>query len=98
VAIGKPGAWILTSETVDSAGRTVDTLPAWVAACTPLEAPSGEVTQLQCFERLAAAGYRQVVTYHPADRFWPFQAYETAIYGMLSLLLVGFCFLRIRPS
>jgi hypothetical protein len=48
-------------------------------------------------ERLAAAGYRPAVTYHPADRFWPFQASETAMFGTLSLLLAGFCFLRIRP-
>lgn len=98
VAIGPPGAWILTNETVDSAGRTVDTLPVWVADCATPEAPSGEITQQQCLERLTAAGYRQAATYHPADRFWPFQAYETAIFGMLSLLLTGFCFLRIRPS
>jgi len=62
------------------------------------EDPSGETTQQRCLDRLAAAGYRQVVTYQPADRFWPFQTLETAIFGMLSLLLVGFCFLRIRPS
>jgi hypothetical protein len=92
-----PGAWVLTNEVVDSAGRSIDTLPAWAAECATPEEPSGEITQHQCLERLSAAGYRQVVTYHPADRFWPFQAYETAIFGMLSLLLVGLCFLRIRP-
>lgn len=94
---GMPGAWILANQTVDSAGRTVDTLPAWVAGCATPEAPSGEAAQQQCLERLAAAGYRQVVTYHPADRFWPFPVYETAIFGLLSLLLAGLCFLRIQP-
>jgi hypothetical protein len=92
-----PGAWVLTNDVVDSAGRTVDALPAWAADCATPDEPAGEVTQHQCLERLTAAGYRQVATYHPADRFWPFQAYETAIFGMLSLLLVGFCFLRILP-
>jgi hypothetical protein len=98
VDIRKPGAWVLTNETVDPAGRTVDRLPDWVRACAAPDDPSGEDAQRQCFERLSAAGYRQVVTYHPADRFWRFQAYETAIFGLLSLLLVGFCFRRIRPS
>jgi hypothetical protein len=92
-----PGAWVLTNDVVDSAGRNIDALPAWAADCATPEQPAGEVTQRQCLERLAAAGYRQVVTYHPADRFWPFQAAETAIFGLLSLLLVGFCFLRMRP-
>ena len=97
VDVGPTDAWILTKETVDAAGRTVDTLPAWVAECATPNEPAGEVTQQRCLERLTAAGYRQAVTYHPADRFWLFQAYETAIFGFLSLLLVGFCFLRIRP-
>jgi hypothetical protein len=90
-----PGATVLTNEVVDSAGRTIDTLPAWTADCATPEEPSGEITQ--CLERLTAAGHQQVVTYHPADRFWRLQAYEAAIVGTLSLLLVGFCFLRIRP-
>jgi len=88
--------WILANETVDSTGRAVDTLPAWVADCATPEQPSGEITQQKCVERLAAEGYRQAVTFHPADRFWRFQALETAIFGVLSLLLAGFCFLRIR--
>lgn len=97
VDVDEPAAWILSNEVVDSAGHTVDTLPAWVADCATPEAPSGEAIQQQCLQRLADAGYRQAVTYHPADRFWSFQAYETAIFGMLGLLLIGFCFLRIRP-
>ena len=93
-----PGAWLLANETVDYAGRAVDTLPAWVTDCATPEEPAGEATQQQCLQRLAVAGYRQVMTYQPADRFWRFQAYETAIFGALSLLLVGLCFLRLRPG
>lgn len=96
--IGPRGAWILANETVDSAGHTVDLLPAWVSDCATPEQPAGEVTQQRCLQRLAADGYRQVVTYHPAERFWRFQAYETGIFAALSLLLVGFCFRRVRPD
>jgi len=98
VHIDKPGSWVLTNETVDATGNTVDTLPPWIAECAAPDEPSGEAVQRQCFDRLAAAGYRQVVTYHPVERFWPFQAYETAIYGVLTLLLLGLCFYRIRPN
>ncbi len=98
VNIGPSDAWVLRNEMVDSTGRAVEALPGWVAGCdTPIE-QAGEVTQQQCLKRLEAAGYRQAVTYHPAERFWPFQAYETAIYGLLTLLLAGFCFARIRPE
>ncbi|GIF52795.1 ABC-2 family transporter [Asanoa ferruginea] len=97
VNAGPPDAWLLTNETVDSTGRAVDTLPAWAADCAPPESPAQEVTQQRCVDQFAAAGYRQVVTYHPAHRFWPFQGLETAIFGLLSLLLAGFCLRRIRP-
>jgi hypothetical protein len=93
-----PGAWILTGEVVGPDGLATDTFPDWAGACAPPEEPAAEVPQHECLQRLAAAGYRQVVTYHPAERFWPFQAYETAIFGILSLLLAGFCFLRMRPD
>jgi len=97
VDAGQPGAWILSNEMVDSAGHTVSTMPGWVTECDTPEAPEGEIVQQRCLERLAAEGYRQAVTYHPAERFWLFQAYETAIFGVLGVLLIGFCFLRIRP-
>ena len=95
--VGPPGAWILTNETVDSTGKAVDTLPPWVAGCNTPEKFAAEPIQQQCLQRLAAEGYRQAVTYHPAERFWPFQAYETAIFTFLSLILAAFCFIRIRP-
>lgn len=98
VAISPPGSWDLTSETVDSAGRVVDRLPAWVVDCDPPLHESGEAARQECVHRLNAEGYRQAVTYHPAERFWRFQAYETAIYGLLSLLLLGLCFRRMRPT
>jgi hypothetical protein len=98
VESGLPGAWVLANETVDSTGQKVVTMPAWVADCATPEEPAGEIIQRQCLERVTAAGYRQAVTYHPANRFWQFQAYETGIFAMFSMLLVALCFLRIRPS
>jgi hypothetical protein len=98
VDAGPPRAWILSNRTVNAAGHPVNVLPAWVADCATPEAPAGEVTQHRCLGRLAAAGYRQAVSYHPANRFWRFQAYETVLFAILSLLLVWFCFLRIAPG
>jgi hypothetical protein len=37
----------------------------------------------------ACAGYRMLVTYQPADRFWPFQAIESGIYLVLAALLLA---------
>jgi hypothetical protein len=38
------------------------------------------------------------VTCQPASRYWPFQAYETAIFAGLGALLILFCFSRIRRT
>jgi hypothetical protein len=40
------------------------------------------------------AQLREVLTYQPADRYWPFQAIETAIF--LALVLAGSCSWCIR--
>src|ERR1700683_5590740 len=42
-----------------------------------------------CFAQLANHGYRQLVTYQPASRFWAFQWYETAIFLALAAGLAG---------
>lgn len=48
---------------------------------------------------MAAVGrlhLRQLITYQPASRYWTFQWYETALFGVLTLALAGFCFWWIR--
>ncbi|MCO6004455.1 ABC transporter permease [Actinoallomurus purpureus] len=86
VTIDKPGAWIVSQHTVNAAGQVVSP-PSWVEKC-PLQTRQGSHA---CFDRLTALGYRQLISYHPAGRFWTFQWEETAIYLALALLLGGFC-------
>ena len=95
ISIDSPGAWITTNRTVDSSGRVVEQLPSWTGDCAT---PPGETNAASqaCFDRLAAEGYRQHVTYHPASRFWPLQLIETGLLLALAGLLTGFCFWRIR--
>ncbi|WP_261571226.1 hypothetical protein [Frankia gtarii] len=45
-----------------------------------------------CIARIARLGYRQQVTYQPADHYWALQGSETAVFLALALLLTGFCF------
>ena len=105
VDIRQPGAWITSNVTIDGAGKVAATLPSWVASCVPTppslpgarpvrRAPAGGGAA--CFARLAEAGYRQRVTYTPADRYWALQAYETAIFIGLALALIGFCLWWVR--
>ncbi len=49
-----------------------------------------------CVAAIRSLGYRLQVSYQPADRFWTFQALETAIFLGLALVLSGFCFWWLR--
>jgi hypothetical protein len=46
-----------------------------------------------CADKL---GIKEVVTYQPLNRYWPFQIYETAIFVALALVLAGFCVWWVR--
>jgi hypothetical protein len=103
-----PGAWVLSSQTVDASGHAIDSIPPTPSLsptsgpCAPpkrppAQHPAGADAEFAgCLAEVKRLGYRQRVTYQPASRFWPFQWYETAIYAALSLGLAGFCFWRIR--
>jgi hypothetical protein len=105
VTTGNHGDWILSNQTIDSAGQPA-ALPAWMADCLPgppssssagpVKVPAGAVDLDTCFTRLADEGYRQRVVYQPASNFWPLQWAETGLFLVLSGLLTGFCFWWIR--
>ncbi|MEV4310896.1 ABC transporter permease subunit [Actinocrispum sp. NPDC049592] len=88
------GAWILTDETVDATGAKVDSLAAGLGNCPP---PSPGVNMMDCYAKAASDhGYRQLLEYQPAGRFWALQTLETAIFLALSGLLTWLCFRLVR--
>lgn len=87
VPVNIPSAWIVSNVTFTPGGQ-IYTLPV-VQACQ-----SG--TQQQCVDYLAKQNLRQRVTYQPADRYWEFQWYETAIFLVLSVLLSILCVQWVR--
>lgn len=96
-----PGAWSLSSQTVDSSGNSVGSMHgAWTrTACNPKEPKPGERPPgppQSCFDAMRAHGYRQVLTYQPADRFWKFQWIETGLFVLLALGMSGIAFSRVR--
>lgn len=101
INLDKPGAWILSNQTVSSSGQVVRDLPAQETDCTPrgggrTDKATHPGPPASCFENLAAAGFRQEVVYQPANRYWYFQSIQATILFSLALLLSGFCFWRIR--
>jgi hypothetical protein len=84
-----PGGWVLTSE--------MDLLKANGERIPPADAD-------QCFTGggpdkdgacLAALGLHFDIAYHPASRYWPFQAIEVAGFVVVAMLLAGFALWRI---
>jgi ABC-type transport system involved in multi-copper enzyme maturation permease subunit len=61
-----------------------------------IRVPAGVQSALEdCLAKIGS-GYHEVVTYQPANRYWTFQWYETAIYFAAALALTGFCFWWVR--
>ncbi len=85
-AAREPGAWILSNQSITTAGH-VFTGPA------PHACLNG--SRQACNAAINALHLRELITYQPASRFWAFQWYETAIFTALALALAWFCVWRI---
>jgi hypothetical protein len=104
-----PNAWVYSGQLVDNAGKpaTTNVLHQFlVRECPRIVTPPsgrspfgpGNSTDFQnCLTKLTAR-FHEMVTYQPADRYWAFQWYETAIFLVLALILVAFCFWWLRRS
>ncbi|HTZ93596.1 MAG TPA: ABC transporter permease [Streptosporangiaceae bacterium] len=85
----KPGAWILSDQTITPAGHAF-------AMPHPPQACLGTGSLQSCFSWLASRHLRQLVTYQPASRFWPLQWTEMAIYLVLAAGLGVICLWQVR--
>jgi ABC-2 family transporter protein len=80
----KPGAWIISNQTIDAAGHVFTGPPT--PACLNTNAPYSA-----CVASVAHLHLRQLLIYQPASRFWALQWYETGAFLALALVLAGFC-------
>ena len=95
-----PNAWVYTTAVVDNSGRAL-TSQGLQQACPSLgqvlTAPPGTPPTAvhECIDSLAAT-FHTLVTYQPADRFWPFQWAELGIFlaAGLALCAVAYWWLR----
>ncbi|MEO3808525.1 ABC transporter permease [Sphaerisporangium sp. B11E5] len=87
-----PSAWLLSSQTVDPAGRAVGAIPLSLKS-GPCRS-RGDVTP--CLAEIKRLGYRQHMVYQPATHYWPMQAIETGVHLGLAAGLAVFCLRRVR--
>jgi hypothetical protein len=93
-----PGAWVYSTQLINAAGHAIAAVPITATGPVSVQTCAGgqQGPPAGCFAALARQGYRQLVLYQPASRFWAFQWYETAIFLALALALTGFCFWWVR--
>jgi hypothetical protein len=91
---GPPGAGVISNGLANARGQSLGAgIPLNVvpAACQRVF-PGGKGLGPQC---LASHGFRQLVSYQPAGRFWAFQGVEAGIFLVLAVALVVFTIWRV---
>ncbi|MFG1914086.1 ABC transporter permease [Micromonospora sp. NPDC048898] len=99
-----PNAWIQSVRVVDAAGLPL-TDQVLRATCPGLgegpQGPAGPASEAarqrmhDCVRRIGE-NYHEVVTYQPGDRYWTFQWWELALFVLLTVLLCGYAYYRLR--
>jgi hypothetical protein len=96
------GAWILSEQMVDAAGNVLSRngmldVTALIGTCPSLPAGSGDRPGFEKVDAcLSELGARNVVRYHPGDRFWTFQILESLIMVGIAGVVVAAAFWVVR--
>jgi hypothetical protein len=96
------GDWVLSSDVLSASGQPFNQAKI---ACSIFVRPGESASSAHsaasaclAHARAYSAGLRDVVTFQPSSRYWPFQWYETAIFIGLAAVLGCFCLWWIRRS
>ena len=104
-----PNGWVLSTSIVDKAGNP-PTSAFLSKACPGVTGPPQRVGeslgykhavpalggQFQHCIAVIEAKFHGLAIYQPASRYWPFQAYETALFVVLALALAGLSYWWLR--
>jgi ABC-type transport system involved in multi-copper enzyme maturation permease subunit len=91
-----PGSWVTSSKTLNAAGNAVTNIACKLKTGFRVGPGGQSLSQTAIKAKLRAdeavfqkciEEYRQVFTYQPASRYWPFQWYETSSFIALALVL-----------
>jgi hypothetical protein len=89
-----PGDWVLSNTLVDAGGRRI------TAANEELAVVHAQQAGLDPHTYILTLGWRRVISYQPAGRFWTFQLLEAGLYVGLAvaLVLVALWLVRRTPA
>jgi len=81
-------AWVLIQQPSDKHGHPPSGVANILQSCSHAIGPQTQAITQGCLAQ-HGGGYNHAV-YQPAIRFWAFQVIETALFGGISLALIGF--------
>jgi ABC-type transport system involved in multi-copper enzyme maturation permease subunit len=103
-----PGiAWVFGTSVISKSGTvlksgyningvTISTACAKLFPTSPVTSSGSANPAAAALSCMQSAGYRQLVSYQPGWRYWPFQGIETAIYLLLAAALVAVAWYVLR--
>lgn len=77
-----PGDWVLSDTLVDGGGRQI------TAAREDLAVTHAQLAGIDPHTYIVTLGWKRLITYQPAGRFWDFQLLEAGLFAGLAALLV----------
>jgi hypothetical protein len=91
---GMPGDWVLSNTLVDAGGRSI------TAGNEELAVVHAQQAGIDPHTYILTLGWRRVISYQPAGRFWTFQLLEAGLYAGLAvaLVLVALWLVRRTPA
>jgi hypothetical protein len=81
-----PHDWVLQTTLANRQGQPVSDVDAVFNSCLPNGPSTDKLSVIQC---LHDHGFQNYALYQPADRFWPFQSIEAAIFIVVALGLLA---------
>jgi hypothetical protein len=90
---GPPGAWVISTDIVGPHGGSFDS--GFSVRDIPVACRNGLLGLKGGPQCLAAHGFRQLVTYQPAGRYWAFQGIEAGLFAVLAVALVALAYWRV---
>jgi hypothetical protein len=88
----RPRDWVLSDQLVDAVGRQI------TAAREDLAILHAQQGGIDPHDYLATLGWRRIIMFQPADRFWAFQTIEAGIFAALALLVVAVTVWAVRRA
>jgi len=84
-----PNAWVHSTTIIDEAGHEITVEAVKSSGAFAGAGPEAIISKL-------SATYNALVVCQPAELFWLFQGFETAVFLGLAFAMAGFCFWWVR--